>query len=86
MALVNGSGPLGVLETIPTLPSRFPGQMSEQIYSYACNEGAQNEQARKRQKRAAAREWREHTCAKAGLRVSTHAGCLSHVRNIPGIL
>lgn len=92
--MVNGYGPLGVLGTIPPSPSnaltpKVPDvttTMSKQVQSYARNEGAQNRQARKRQKRVTAREWRGCPCTKGGLRVSPSSWCLSHVMNITGIL
>lgn len=60
--------------------------MSKQVHRYARNEGAQNRQARKRQKRVTAREWRGGPYTKGGLRVSPSSWCLSHVMNIAGIL
>lgn len=43
--------------------------MSKQVHSYARNEGAQNHQARKRQKRVTPREWSGRPCTKGGRRV-----------------
>lgn len=43
--------------------------MSKQVHSYVRNEGAQNRQARKRQKRVTPREWSRRPCTKGGRRV-----------------